>query len=92
MLERWVQRVWLGKRFTTDEHVIGLESGRGVRTRNVRPESLEDSVNMEETDKIKGQPWDPCVPLTYQKLAQDRFLKIRDPTLKKSTFVCAKVT
>ena len=31
------------KRFTTDEHVIGLENGKIVRTRNVRPKSVEDS-------------------------------------------------
>ena len=35
MLERWVQGVWHGKRFTTDERVIGLENGKVVRTRNV---------------------------------------------------------
>ena len=43
MMERWVPGVWLGKRFTTDEHVIGLENGKVVRTRNVRPKSVEDS-------------------------------------------------
>ena len=80
MLERWVQGVWLGKRFTTDEHVIGHENGKVVRTRNVRPKSLEDAWNMEEIDKIKGQPWDPSVTLTYEKLAQDRYFKFRDPT------------
>ena len=36
--------------------------------------------NMEEIDKIKGQPWDPSVTLTYEKLAQDRYFKIIDPT------------
>ena len=80
MLEGWVQGVWLGKRFTTDEHVIGLENGKVVRTRNVRPKSLEDTWNMGEIDKIKGQPLDPSVTLTYEKLAQDRHFKIIDPT------------
>ena len=79
MLERWVQGVWLGKRFTTDEHVIGLENGKVVRTRSVRPKSLEDTWKWEEIDKIKDQPWDPSVTLTYEKLAQDRFPKIKDP-------------
>ena len=87
MLERWVQGVWLGKRFTTDEHVIGLENGNVLRTRNVRPKSLEDTWNMEEIDKIKGQPWDPSVSLTYEKLAQDRYLKIRDSTPAEEEFV-----
>ena len=47
MLERCVQGVLLGKRFTTNEHVIRLENGKVVRTRNVRPKWLEDSWNME---------------------------------------------
>ena len=28
MMERWVRGVWLGKRFTTDEHIIGHEMAR----------------------------------------------------------------
>ena len=56
MMERWVQGVWLGKRFTTDEHVIPLENGKVVRTRNVQPKSLEDGWKFDEIDKIKGQP------------------------------------
>ena len=87
MLERWVQGVWLGKRFTTDEHVIGLENGKVVMTRNVRPKLQEDTWNMEEIDKIKGQPWDPSVTLTYEKLAQDRYLKIRVPTPAEEEYV-----
>ena len=46
----------------------GLMLERVVRTRNVRPKSLEDTWNMEEIDKIKGQPWDPSVTLTYEKV------------------------
>ena len=39
MLERWMQGVLLGKRLTSEEHVIGLENGKVVRTRKVRPKS-----------------------------------------------------
>ena len=60
MLERWVQGVWLGKRFTTDEHVIGLENEKVERTRNVRPKSLEDTWKWEEIDKIKGPMGPKC--------------------------------
>ena len=80
MMERWVQGVWLGKRFTTDEHIIGLENGKVVRTRNVRPKSLEDTWSFEEIDKIKGQPWDASVTFTYEKLAQEKFPRIEEPT------------
>ena len=31
MLERWVQSFWFGKRFTTDEHIIGPENDKVVR-------------------------------------------------------------
>ena len=87
MLERWVQGVWLGKSFTTDEHVIGLENGKVVRTRNVRSKSLEDTWKWEEIDKIKGQPWDPIVTLTDEKFAQDRFPKIKDPMPSEEEYV-----
>ena len=87
MMERWVQGVWLGKRFTTDEHVIGLEDGKVVRTRNVRPKSLEDTWNFVEIDKIKGQPWDPSVTLTEEKLAQERFPRIEDPRPAEEEYV-----
>ena len=45
MMEWWVQGVWPRKRFINDQHVIGLENGKVVRTRNVRPKSLEDTWN-----------------------------------------------
>ena len=80
MKERWVRGVWLGKRFTIDEHIIGLENGKVVRTRNVRPKSSEDTWSFEEIDRIKGQPWDPSVTLTYEKLAQEKCPRIEEPT------------
>ena len=52
MMGRWVQEVWLGERFATDEHVISLENGKVVRTKNVQPKSLEDSWKFDEIDKI----------------------------------------
>ena len=68
------------KRFATDEHVIRLENGKVVRTRHVRPKSLEDTWNFQEIDKSKGQPWDPSVTLTHEKLARERFPRTEDPT------------
>ena len=32
---RWLEGVWLGVRFNTNEHVVGLPDGRVVRARNV---------------------------------------------------------
>ena len=79
--------MWLEKRFTTDEYVIGLENGKVVRTRNVRPKSLEDTWTFDETDKIKGQPWDPSVTLTYEQLVQERFPRIEDRTPAEEEYV-----
>ena len=70
-----MQGVWLGKRFTTDECIIGLENGKVVRTMNVRPKSLEDTWSFEEIDKIKGQPWDPSVTFIFQGLRSQRKVK-----------------
>ena len=42
----------LGKRFTHDEHVIGLANGEVVRTMYMRPKSLEDGRKNEEEVKI----------------------------------------
>ena len=49
----------------------------------MRPKSLEDIWKLEEIDKIRGQPWDPSVTLTQNKLVQDRFPKIKDPTVEE---------
>ena len=76
-----------GNRFTTDEYVIGLENGKVVRTRNLRPKSLEDSWKFDEIDQVNGQPWDPSVTLSYEQLAQERFLWIEDPTPAEEEYV-----
>ena len=79
MMERWLPGVWLGKRFTTDEHVVGLENGKVVRTRSVRQKPVEDMWKMEEINQVKGQPWDPSLTLTYEKLAEERYPKAMEP-------------
>ena len=89
MMERWVQGVWLGKSFTTDEHIIGVQNGKVVRTRNVRPKSLEDTGSFHEIDKIEGQPWDSSVTLTYEKLRRKNIQGLRSQRqLKKSMSTC----
>ena len=87
MAERWVQGVWLGKRFTTDEHVIGLENGKVVRTRSVMPIPLEGTWKYDYIDNIKGQSWDPSVALTSEKLALEKFPRIEEPTPAEEEYV-----
>ena len=80
MTQRWMPGVWLGKRFTTDEHVIGMDNGKVVRTRSVRARPEVESWKMEELHKVKGQPWDPSVTMTYAKLSEEKFPVMQDPT------------
>ena len=79
MQERWIPGVWLGKRSSTDEHGVGLENGKVVRTRSVRQLPKEDTWSNEELNKVIGQPWDPSITMTYEKLAQEKYPKLEEP-------------
>ena len=45
MRVRWVRGGWLGKRWATDEHIIGLENGKGIRVRDARPENDDNAYD-----------------------------------------------
>ena len=77
MLERWVQGFWFGKRFTTDEHIIGAENDKVVRTSNVHFKSLEDTWSFEEIERSAVGP----IILTHEKLTQEKNPRIEEPTL-----------
>ena len=55
---RWAKGIWLGKRFTTEEHVIGTVDGLVAIAGAVRehPETKWDSKLF---DDLVGVPWDP---------------------------------
>ena len=57
-----------GKRFTTDEHVIGLDNGKVVRTMNERSKSLGGGWNFDETDKIKAPTVGPMCDLYVRQV------------------------
>ena len=42
MVPRWATGTWLGKRWNSDEHLIGMEDGAVVRTRGVRRRSSKE--------------------------------------------------
>ncbi len=48
MTERWVNGIWLGKKFQSDEHVVGMEDGSVCVTPSVRllPDSESWSVDL----------------------------------------------
>ena len=58
MSARWQKGIWLGKRFATEEHIVGTESGVVLRSGAVKahPETQFDSSLF---DGILGSPWDP---------------------------------
>ena len=58
MQDRWQKGVWLGKRFTTDEHIIGTADGSVVRSVNVKAHP-EEPWSREAFDTVKGAPWNP---------------------------------
>ena len=59
MQERWVTGVWLGKRWSSDEHIISLPNGKVVRARDARPEPDERAFDLNMFDAIRGTPSDP---------------------------------
>ena len=58
MSARWEKGIWLGKRFTSEEHILGTADGMIVRSAAVKahPEVEWDSGLF---DLVKGSPWDP---------------------------------
>ena len=68
MLPRWANGTWLGKRWNSDEHLIGMEAGAVVRTRSVRGRSSNEMWSAAAVRGVKGRPWDPLGTLTYEKL------------------------
>ena len=55
MTERWLLGTWLGKRFTTDEHVIALEDGKVVRTRSVKCKPEGDTWRRDKIESVTGK-------------------------------------
>ena len=68
MAPRWLPGTWLGKRWSSDEHLVALQNGSVVRTRSVRARPAEDAWNADRIQDIKGQPWDPAGTLTFEKV------------------------
>jgi len=60
MSQRWMPGVWLGKRYSTEEHVIAMEDGRVVRARAVRSLPAASMWGKEEVMNVIGVPWKPA--------------------------------
>ena len=56
MQERWFPGIWLGKKLHTEEHLVMKEDGLVVRSRAVRENS--QNLTMEDYDKLINTPHD----------------------------------
>ena len=59
MSERWIPGMWLGKRWTSDEHVVGLSGGKVVRGRDVRPFPDDEMYDAGFVEALIGTPQNP---------------------------------
>jgi hypothetical protein len=56
--ERWLEGIWLGKRFHTEEHIVSdLKSGKVMRTRSIKQMPVE--TTWEDINRVAGKPWAP---------------------------------
>lgn len=56
MREGWIPGLWLGKRWTTDEHLVSIASGKVVRARDVRLFPLDQAFDLEYFKNVVGTP------------------------------------
>ena len=59
MKERWGLGVWLGKRWTIDEHIVSLSNGKVVRARDVRPMPDDEAFDKVVFEGVRGTPNNP---------------------------------
>ena len=55
---RWRTGVWLGKRFASEEHIVGAADGTILRCGAAKPRP-DETFNRELFDGIRGSPWNP---------------------------------
>ena len=78
MKPRWLPGTWLGKRFSSEEHIIAMSDGRVVRARAVRALPDADSWSKGELEKIVGQPWNPMGTISYRKKGEEDVPRLPD--------------
>ena len=59
MKERWIAGMWLGKRWTTDEHIVATAGGRVVRARDVRLFPPDKAFDISFAQNVVGTPSNP---------------------------------
>ena len=59
MAARWIPGIWLGKRFSSEEHIVAMNDGRVVRARAVRSLPEASMWDKDEVMNVAGVPWQP---------------------------------
>ena len=72
MQPRWYEGVWIGKTFSSDEHIVSMPDGRIVRARSVRSFPEGEKWSKEALDQITGKPWAPTSTLRDEKTTSIR--------------------
>ena len=60
MKDRWIPGLWLGKKWSSDEHIVSVASGRVVRARDVRLFPPDRAFDLEYFKNIVGTPSNPA--------------------------------
>jgi len=60
MSTRWLPGTWIGKRFSSEEHVIAMPNGKVVRSRAVRSLPEKSMWIKEDVANVVGVPWRPA--------------------------------
>ena len=81
---RWASGTWLGKRWNSDEHIIGMDDGAVVRTRAVRGRSGNERWNAAAVRGVKGRPWDPAGTLTNEQMRQESTDSFKIPEVPRA--------
>ena len=58
MQARWMTGIWLGKRFASEEHIIGAGDGTIIRCGAVKPHP-DGTLCPDLFNAIRGSPWNP---------------------------------
>ena len=59
MATRWLPGIWLGKRFSSEEHIVAMDGGKVVRARAVRSLPEASMWCKDEVMGVIGVPWQP---------------------------------
>ena len=64
---RWLEGVYLGTRFQSNEHLVSMEDGRVIKARGVQALPEERRWNKEKVLGVVGKPWNPMAFRAFRR-------------------------